>query len=79
VFTVLHAVLFALAAFLLGRAREGAWLDLLLLGAVTETLQFFVPGRGPGVSDMLVDWSGVALGTALLFALRRRQGEGLAL
>jgi hypothetical protein len=79
-FTTMHAVLFALAALLLGLARGyEAWIDLLLLGAATETLQRFVPGRGPGISDMLVDWSGIAIGALLVVLLRRSQRIGLFL
>ncbi|GEM_PF-5772430 len=73
IFTYLHAVFFAGAAFFLGLCYRQAWTDLLLLAMVTEMLQVFVPGRGPGVSDMLVDWSGVALGTLLVVLLRRSQ------
>jgi len=99
-FTVLHAVLFAVAGTTLGLAaapsRSGVWAshgsgadevsthgevlsDLLLLGAVTETLQLFVPGRGPGIYDMLVDWSGVAVAAVLVLLLRRSQRVGLLL
>ena len=42
----------------------------LLLGAIAacvdETIQFFVPGRGPGWKDVLIDVSGVAAGMILL-------------
>lgn len=71
IFTLLHAVLFALAATALMLAGRQALPDLLLLGVVTETLQVFVPGRGPGVDDLLIDWSGVAAAAALVFLLRR--------
>lgn len=73
IFTLLHAVLFALAGTALGLAGRRALPDLLLLGVVTETLQVFVPGRGPGIDDMLVDWSGVAAAAALVFLLRRSE------
>lgn len=79
IFTLMHGVLFAAATFLLGLGYRYAWVSLLLLGATTETLQIFVPGRGPGLSDMLVDWSGVAAGVGLLFLFRRGQGKGLLL
>ena len=76
----MHAVLFALAALFLGLARgREAWVDLLFLGAATETLQRFVPGRGPGVSDMLVDWLGIAIGALLVVLLRRSERVGLFL
>jgi hypothetical protein len=79
VFTLLHAVLFAVAGTALGLARKRAWCDLLLLGALTETLQLFVPGRGPGVHDLLVDWSGVAVAALSVFSLRRSQRVRLLL
>ncbi len=79
VFTVLHGVLFAAATVFLSSVSSLAWVPLMLLGAATETLQIFVPGRGPGVSDMLVDWLGVAAGLGLLVLLRGRQGKGLLL
>jgi len=73
IFTSLHAVLFAAATVTLVAVRRHAWLDLVLLGALTETLQRFVPGRGPGISDMLMDWYGIGVGLLLLFLLRRSQ------
>ena len=80
VFTAMHATLFALAALLLGLVRgPSAWGHLLALGAATETLQRFVPGRGPGVEDMLVDWLGIALGALLVVLLRRSQRVRLLL
>jgi hypothetical protein len=80
IFTGMHAVLFACAALLLGLPRgPRALMDLLLLGAATETMQLFVPGRGPGVSDMIVDWVGVAIGALLVFLLRRSQRVRLLL
>ena len=74
VFTCLHALLFGLASLLLGLARRRAWQDLMLLGLATEALQVFVPGRGPGFHDMLVDWSGVLCGLVLSRVLRPRRG-----
>jgi hypothetical protein len=73
VFTSLHAVLFAAATLTLAALRRHAWIDLVLLGVLTETLQRFVPGRGPGISDMIVDWYGIAIGLGLLFLFRRSQ------
>ncbi|WP_405273041.1 VanZ family protein [Congregibacter sp.] len=72
-FTFMHAVLFCGATFFLGLARRYAWLDMLMLAPATETLQLFVPGRGPGTRDMLVDWFGVAVAVLLVFLLRRSQ------
>lgn len=78
-FTLLHAVFFACASGFLETQRRGAWLDLLFLGVVSETLQIWVPGRGPGVSDMLVDWTGVAAGLVLVLVFRGGQRVRLLL
>ncbi len=43
-----------------------------LLAAVTdETIQIFIEGRGSSVRDVWIDFGGVALGTLLIFILRR--------
>lgn len=73
IFTSLHAVLFAIATVALALLSRRAWVDLLLLAIVTETLQLFVPGRGPGLGDVLVDWSGVLLGMLVVLALWRTE------
>ncbi|MFT4873516.1 MAG: hypothetical protein ACJARU_001712 [Congregibacter sp.] len=73
IFTLLHAVLFCGATLFLGLARRHAWFDMLMLAPLTETLQLFVPGRGPGTRDMLVDWCGVAVAVLLVVLLRRSQ------
>ena len=73
IFTYMHALLFAGATLVLSLVYRYAWLDLLLLAPVTETLQLFVPGRGPGISDVLVDWEGVLLAWLLVAVLRRSQ------
>lgn len=71
-FTLLHCLLFAQATVLLGLLCGWRCLpDLLLLAILSETLQIFVPGRGPGLSDAMVDWSGVLLGSLLLELLSR--------
>jgi hypothetical protein len=72
-FTGMHAVLFATATLLLGLVHSRAFTDLMMLAPVTELLQLFVPGRGPGVSDVMVDWGGVLLGGLLVVLLRRSQ------
>ena len=76
-FTLGHAVLFASAGILLAPLAGRAWMDLLLLALASETLQRFVPGRGPGIDDVLVDWSGLLLAALLLGILRLAQRHGL--
>ena len=49
-----------------------------LVAITDETIQHFVPGRGPGVRDVLIDTSGVVLGVLLLagiHAIRIRKGD----
>lgn len=51
------------------------WWALLALGAVTEGLQFWVPGRSPSAGDVAADAVGLLLGVALglvLMSGRRR-------
>lgn len=72
-FTTMHAVLFCVGTLSLAFIRRYAWVDMLMLGLTTETLQAFVPGRGPGLSDVMVDWLGVAGAMLLVFLLRRSQ------
>lgn len=49
----------------------------LVLGAavacIDETIQIFVPGRGPGLRDVAIDSAGVLLGVLLLSWLAYRQ------
>lgn len=49
----------------------------LLYAASDEIHQIFVPGRGPGAVDVLIDFSGVCIGVALAAGItalwRRRQ------
>ena len=57
--------------WLFGMLKKG-WLRPLLWGAAAacldETIQIFVPGRGPSVRDVCIDTSGVLLGV-ILFTL----------
>lgn len=73
VFTQMHAVFFCVTTVLLGMLSRTAILDMVLLAVTTETLQFFVPGRGPGISDALVDCLGIAIASGLLLLLWRSQ------
>ena len=79
IFTYLHAVLFCGTTLMLGLLRRSAPLEMLALAPVTEVMQTLVPGRGPGLSDALVDISGVAFATLLLIGLWRTERIGLLL
>lgn len=67
-----YAVLGILAWLALGgylsrlRLRAAAAAGIGLLYAASDEIhQIFVPGRGPGVVDVLIDFSGVCIGVAL--------------
>ena len=65
-FTVLGFLL-SWMMFLLQKQRGRAlWLGILAACA-DETIQIFVPGRGPGWKDVLIDAGGVAAGMILLW------------
>lgn len=57
----------------------------LLYAAGDEFHQAFIPGRGPGIGDVLIDFSGAALGvtavslTAVLLLRHRRKNRGISL
>ena len=54
------------------------WAFGALVGAVDECLQFFAPGRGPMVTDVLIDTAGYLCGWLLVLWVahrRRRKGE----
>ena len=64
-FTSLGLLMSWLAAML----QKKSWLPLLcgfLAACVDETIQRFVPGRGPSIWDVGIDFSGVILGYLLL-------------
>lgn len=57
-------------AWLFGMLRRNrAWSLLCGIGAacIDETIQIFVPDRGPGIKDVLIDSAGVATGMILLW------------
>ena len=64
-FTVLGFLLSWLMK-LLQKKRNLALLFGTLAACVDETIQIFVPGRGPGWKDVLIDAGGVAAGMILL-------------
>ncbi len=69
-----HFTEFAALGFLLswrfGMLRKG-YLPAFLCGAaaacIDETIQMFVPERGPGILDVLLDCSGVLTGMLILY------------
>lgn len=59
-----------LLAWLWGMRQKTYWLPALIglaVACIDETIQIFVPGRGPGVRDVLIDFAGVALGIGVLY------------
>lgn len=53
-------------------SRKSPWLGLLpglCVASVDETIQCFVPGRGPRVTDVAIDLLGVSLGIGALFLI----------
>ena len=59
-------------AWLWGMLGRKPWLALLSgFGAacVDEFIQMFVPHRGPGIQDVLIDSSGVCFGVAVLYLI----------
>ena len=66
------ACLGGLFTWLFAMLRRPAILALgcgFLAACVDETIQIFVPDRGPGVFDVLIDTAGVAVGFMLLLLL----------
>ena len=57
-------------AWLVGMLKKHPWLGLtggFLVACIDETIQRFVPDRGPSFRDVLIDTSGALLGIGLLF------------
>jgi VanZ family protein len=70
-----HILFFALLAVSVrwaypGTKRLAVVLQLLILAAVSEVLQFFVEGRVPAVADVGLDGAGALLGMGLFEVLR---------
>lgn len=65
-FTALGIVL-AWRGGMLGKNPCKTFLAGVTAAAVDETIQCFVPGRGPGIADVLLDSSGVLTGMLLCF------------
>ena len=63
------ACLGACFAWRTGMLKKKQWRPLLfgfLAACLDETIQCFVPDRGPAIRDVLIDTAGVFLGTAVL-------------
>lgn len=77
-----HFILFALLGLSLPIAlpladRRFLLIDLLMLAAATELMQFFIQGRTPLVKDFLIDVAGIIVGLAIVWLWRkshRRKG-----
>lgn len=52
---------------MLGKKRLPAFFLCVAAACIDETIQIFVPGRGPGIRDMCIDSCGAAAGMLLLF------------
>lgn len=75
------ACLGVLFAWLFGMLRKPVLFALpcgFLVACVDETIQRFVPDRGPAFKDVLIDTSGALLGIGLLFlgyTIRKKQAK----
>lgn len=75
------ACLGALFTWLLGMLAKPVMFSLasgFLVACVDETIQRFVPERGPSFKDVLIDTSGVLLGIGLLvlgYTIRKKQAK----
>ena len=76
-YAVLGALLFLAFrnTFCSKNSKSALWAALigLLYAALDEGHQALVPGRGPAVTDVLIDFGGVLLGVAFLWLLARRK------
>lgn len=68
---IIHFVLFAVCAILVSRAWHTTFsvttilIFLLVFGVLTETAQYFIPGRSMSPGDMIADSLGTLAGMAL--------------
>lgn len=56
---------------LTGKQRFLAFAGGFVVACIDETIQLFVPGRGPAIGDVLLDSSGVLTGLLLFLLIRR--------
>lgn len=78
------ACLGVLLRWLLGMLDTKHWRQLLIPLAVAlvtacidETIQIFVPDRGPGIKDVAIDTAGAILGIALLSLVHHLKSKAL--
>jgi VanZ family protein len=64
-FTALGALL-CWRAGMLGKNKVAAFLCGTLAACIDETIQLFVPDRGPGLKDVCIDSAGVLTGIVLI-------------
>ena len=66
---LLHASVYLPCAYfaggLLNVSRRRAWLYSLLLGVLTESMQYLLPYRGFDINDMLANAVGITVGASL--------------
>ena len=79
------AALGMLLTWLMGMREKPFWLAQIfgsLAACVDETIQCFVPGRGPGLRDVCIDSSGVLTGMIVIYfgyslLIHRRRNHNL--
>ena len=75
-FCTLGALLSWMAGMLRQEKRKRIVVPVLAgvaVACVDETIQCFVPGRGPGVLDVLIDTAGVILGVMLIWLIAAKK------
>lgn len=75
-FCTLGMLISWLCAMLLKKGWQRTAIPLLcgiFAACVDETIQCFVPGRGPGIKDVGIDTLGVTLGVVIIYFIRKRK------
>lgn len=67
-----------LLSWMAGMLRQEKWVLMPIIAGVAvacidETIQCFIPGRGPGVLDVLIDAAGVVLGVMLIWLIKAKK------
>ena len=70
-----HLIAFGIAGFILAWKDKVGYKEylpaLILFAAVSEALQYFIPGRNPLLLDIAIDITGIIAGTSLAYLLKR--------